>query len=160
MKKEPIADTIRSLLSPTAGEMGYRLWDVEYVKEGATWYLRITIDQDSGITLDDCERFHRAIDPILDEADPIEGAYTLEVSSPGLERNLKYPEHFAACIGEEVEIRLFAPDAEGSKVYTGTLISFSDGQVGIRAGGKDRLIPVASVASARTRFDFDSVDLT
>ena len=88
--------------------LGYTLWDVEYVKEGSEWYLRVTIDSPSGITIDDCERVHRAIDPVIDEHDPIENAYHLEVSSPGIERVLRTDAHLAAFAGEEVEVRLYA----------------------------------------------------
>ena len=91
-----IAGTVRELLTPTAETMGYELWDVEFVREGARRILRITIDKPEGIDIDDCEAYHRAIDPLLDEADPIDSAYYLEVSSPGSERDLKYHFHFAA----------------------------------------------------------------
>ncbi len=120
MKRSTITETVRNLLQPEAERQGLTLWDVEYVKEGATMYLRITIDKPEGITIDDCEKFHNAINPMLDEADPIEDAYMLEVTSPGLERELKTPAHFAACVGCEVELRLFAP-YNGVKSFTGIL---------------------------------------
>ncbi len=82
------------------------LWDVEYVKEGAEWILRIVIDSNEGVTLDDCERVSRAVDPILDEADPIENSYRLEITSPGVERPLTRPDHFECCLGEPSEGRL------------------------------------------------------
>lgn len=116
------AAVVRELLEGTAAELGYVLWDVEYVKEGAEMVLRITIDSEKGIDIDDCERMHRTIDPILDEADPIECSYRLEVSSPGVERTLSRPEHFDNCIGEKVEVRLFAP-VNGAKTIVGTLAS-------------------------------------
>ena len=109
MKKQNIAEAVAALLEGTVVGLGYRLWDVEYGKEGADYHLTVTIDSDAGITIDDCERVHRAIDPLLDEADPIETAYDLEVSSPGIERELRTPAHIDACVGEEVELRLFAP---------------------------------------------------
>ena len=93
-----IAEKVEALIRPCISELGYRIWDVEYVKEGAEWYLRVTIDSDDGIGIDDCERVSRAINPIIDEADPIEDFYYLEVSSPGIERVLRRPEHFAASI--------------------------------------------------------------
>lgn len=119
------AAVVRELLEGTAAELGYVLWDVEYVKEGAEMVLRITIDSEKGIDIDDCERMHRTIDPILDEADPIECSYRLEVSSPGVERTLSRPEHFDSCIGEKVEVRLFAP-VNGAKTIVGTLL-YHDG---------------------------------
>ena len=93
-ERKSVALHVRELVAPTADELGLKLWDVEYVKEGADYVLRITIDSDEGITIDDCERFHRAIDPVIDEDDPIENSYKLEVSSPGVERVLTRPEHF------------------------------------------------------------------
>lgn len=103
------ASAVRELIEPTVTELGYNIWDVEYVKEGADMHLRITIDSEDGIDIDDCEKVHRAIDPLIDEADPIEESYLLEVSSPGIERRLRTPEHFLACIGETVNLKLFAP---------------------------------------------------
>ena len=88
-----IAGVVTELITPVADELGYELWDVEFVKEGTRRILRVTIDSEEGITIDDCERMHRAIDPVLDEADPIESAYYLEVSSPGIERELRTERH-------------------------------------------------------------------
>jgi ribosome maturation factor RimP len=107
------------LAEPVAESLGYFIWDVEYVKEGARQILRITIDTeaDEGITIEDCEKMHRAIDPVLDEADPIESAYYLEVSSPGIERELKYDFHFLACEDWDVEVKLYAPDEKGRKKF-------------------------------------------
>lgn len=87
--KKSIKDTVREAISPTVTELGYRIWDIEYSKIGADYHLEITIDSNAGIGIEDCERVHRAIDPILDECDPIEGFYYLEVSSPGIERELR-----------------------------------------------------------------------
>ena len=84
-----IAEKVEALIRPCISELGYRIWDVEYVKEGTEWYLRVTLDSDSGIGIDDCERVSRAINPIIDEANPIEDFYYLEVSSPGIERVLR-----------------------------------------------------------------------
>ena len=118
--KKSIKETVKEAIEPTVTELGYRIWDVTYSKIGADYHLEITIDKDGGIDIQDCERVHRAVDPILDEADPIESFYYLEVSSPGLERELKTPEHLAASVGETVEVRLFAP-RDGVKSFTGTL---------------------------------------
>lgn len=149
-----VAETVRSLITPTADELGYFLWDVEYVKEGADMILRVTIDSSEGITIDDCERMTRAIDPILDEADPIEDSYLLEVSSPGIERDLTRPEHFDMCKGEEVELRLFAP-VDGSKSWRGVLKGINEqGQIVIEVAGADRAFDAAAVSKTKTVFDF------
>ena len=149
-----IAGTVRELLTPTADTMGYELWDVEFVREGARRILRITIDKPEGINIDDCEAFHRAIDPLLDEADPIDSAYYLEVSSPGVERDLKYDFHFAACEGEEVEVRLFAPDEKGRKSIKGTLVGLEDGNSVVKLADGDVKIARASASKVKTVFDF------
>ncbi len=115
-----IAERVRELLFPVVLEAECYLWDVEYVKEGAEMILRVVIDSNEGITLDDCERVTRAIDPVLDEADPIESSYRLEVTSPGVERPLTRNDHFEACIGDEIEVRLFAP-LNGAKTLRGVL---------------------------------------
>lgn len=149
-----IASTVRELLTPTAYTMGYELWDVEFVREGARRILRITIDKPEGINIDDCEAFHRAIDPLLDEADPIDSAYYLEVSSPGVERDLKYDFHFAACEGEEVEVRLFAPDEKGRKSIKGTLVGLEEGNIVVRLADGDVKIARAAASKVKTVFDF------
>ena len=133
-QKKNIAGIVRELIQPVADEMGYILWDVEYVKEGAEMVLRITIDQDAGIGIEDCERLHRAIDPMLDEADPIENSYRLEVSSPGVERTLSRPEHFQKCLGEQVEVRLYAP-LDGQKKIVGTLTGADENTITVAGGG-------------------------
>ena len=120
-----IADRVREIIQPTADELGYYLWDVEYVKEGARRVLRITIDSEEGISIIDCEKVHRAIDPILDEADPIENAYRLEVSSPGIERELRTDAHLEASIGLVVELRFFAAQ-NGAKSLLGALLCFDE----------------------------------
>ena len=149
-----VAETVRTLITPTADELGYFLWDVEYVKEGADMILRITIDSDEGISIDDCERMTRAIDPILDEADPIEESYLLEVSSPGIERTLKKKEHFTACVGECVEIRLFSPDKNGKKAYKGVLTAADEAGITVEADGETLTLEYSAVAKANTFFEF------
>lgn len=150
-----VVAAVRAAVTPVIVSLGYSVWDIEYVKEGAERYLRVTIDAQAGITIDDCEKVHRAIDPVLDELDPIEEAYHLEVSSPGLERELRTDEHLAACVGEEVEVRLYAP-ADGAKVWNGTLLP-ADGSDAIRiaVGETERAFPRASVAAVRTVYRFD-----
>ena len=126
--KKTIRETVREAIEETVARLGYRIWDVVYSKIGADYHLEITIDNDEGINIDDCERVHRAIDPILDECDPIEGFYYLEVSSPGIERELHTDEHITLSIGQRVEAKLFTAK-DGKKSYKGTLASFEDGRV-------------------------------
>ena len=153
-----VAETVRELAEPIAEELGCWIWDVEYVKEGARRVLRITIDSEEGITIDDCEKLHRAIDPILDEADPIEEAYYLEVSSPGVERELRTAEHIYACEGWNVEVKLYAP-LNGSKLYRGVLLeSDENGNIRIEMADGENKNVVAfapeTVAKINTYFEF------
>ncbi len=149
-----VAERVRAIIAPYAEELGYYLWNVEYVKEGADRILRVTIDNDEGITIDDCERMTRAIDPVLDEHDPIEDAYLLEVSSPGIERELSREDHFALCVGEQVEVRLYAP-VDGSRVWIGILGPLDkEGNIPVETAGVTRLFPRAAVSKVRTVFDF------
>lgn len=151
-----VVGAVKKIAEPLAEELGYFLWDVEYVKEGADMYLRITIDSEEGINIEDCEKMHRAIDPLLDEADPIEDAYHLEISSPGIERDLKNDMQINACEGWDVEVRLYAP-IEGSKSHLGVLVGLDDeGNVVITTPAGEKKFPRASVASLKTRYDFDN----
>lgn len=147
-----VTATVRELITPVAERMGYTIWDVEFVREGARRVLRVTLDKPEGINIDDCEAFHRAIDPLLDEADPIDVSYYLEVSSPGAERELKYDFHFDACRGEKVEVRLFAPDETGQKSVTGPLEGY-DGE-SVTVGG--RRIARTAVSKMHVVFDFEN----
>ncbi len=150
-----VVGAVKAIAEPLAEELGYFLWDVEYVKEGADMYLRITIDSEDGITIDDCEKMHRAIDPLLDEADPIEGAYHLEVSSPGIERELKNEMQIEACEGWSVEVRLYAP-IDGAKSYLGELAGLDEeGQLVINTAAGERRFARSAVASLKTHYDFD-----
>ena len=152
MKK--ITELTAELAAPAIAEQGCTLWDVEYVKEGADFILRVTIDSDEGITIDDCEAMSRAIDPILDLHDPIPDQYLLEVSSPGIERELTRDDHFELCVGEKVEVRLFAP-VDGSRVWVGTLGERdAEGNIPVETAGVTRLFPKATVSKVRTVFDF------
>ena len=149
-----IADRVREIITPTADELGYYLWNVEYVKEGADFILRVTIDTDEGITIDDCEAMTRAIDPVLDEYDPIPDSYLLEVSSPGIERELTRDDHFDLCVGEKVEVRLFAP-VDGSRVWVGILGQRDEGgNIPVETAGTVRSFPRAAISKVRTVFDF------
>ena len=151
-----IASVVREIVTPVADEMGFFIWDVEFVKEGADKYLRITLDNEEGININDCETFHRAIDPLLDEADPISEAYILEVSSPGIERELKYPEHIDACEGWDVEVKLYAPK-NGAKQFRGVLVGYdAQGNIVIENGGESIAFKPEEVAKISTYFDFSN----
>ena len=153
-KSGSVAEIVTAIAEPIAAELGLSIWDVEYVREGADYYLRITIDNEVGITIDDCERFSRAIDPVLDEHDPVPDSYHLEVSSPGVEREIRTPAHVVACTGETVEARLFAP-VEGSRVHRGVLMGLNEsGEIVIDTGAKQLALPRASVSRLTTVFEF------
>lgn len=148
-----ISQTVLELALPIAKELNLNIWDVQYVKEGADMYLRITIDSDDGITIEDCERFHNAIDPVLDEADPIEDAYHLEVSSPGVERELKTDEHILKFIGSTVCAKTYAP-INSQKTFIGTLMGLEDNKILLRCNEKDIAINRSSIAKLNIHFDF------
>lgn len=152
-QKKNIAGTVRELVAPVAEEFGFMLWDVEYVKEGADMILRITIDKPEGIDIEDCEKMARAIDPIIDEADPIEVSYKMEVSSPGIERALTRPEHFAACIGEKVEVKLYAP-VNGKKQLVGILVAADEKSVTVNCEESEIVLEKSAVAKVSTVFDW------
>ena len=104
-----VTELVRALAQPIAAENGCSIWDVEYVREAGTWFLRVYLDKEGGVNIDDCEAVSRPLSDALDEADPIEGSYTLEVSSAGIDRVLRHPEHFDTFLGAEVEVRLYRP---------------------------------------------------
>ena len=152
-KNAGVAETVRQLCEPVAEELGLWIWDVEFLKEGARKVLRITIDSEEGVNIDDCEKMHRAIDPLLDEADPIEEQYYLEVSSPGLERELKNEDHIYACEGWDVEVRLYAP-LNGSKIFRGVLLPLGEnGEIRIDSNGNMMEFTKSSVAKLMTYFE-------
>lgn len=149
-----ISEVVRALAEPIADELGCWVWDVEYVKEGARKILRITIDSEDGIDINVCEKLHRAIDPLLDEADPIEEAYYLEVCSPGIERELRTQTHIDACEGWDVELKLYAP-IDGAKVFRGVLLpSGENGEVRIDVKGETLEFARSAVAKINTVFEF------
>lgn len=119
-KKESTTDIAARLARPLLEEMGLTLWDLRFEKEGSLWYLRYFIDKEGGVTIDDCERFSRAVEKKLDAADPIDQSYTLEVSSPGIERELTKDWHYEQCMGQEIAVRLIRP-VEGVRDFVGTL---------------------------------------
>ena len=147
--KKSVKDTVREAIEPTVAELGYRIWDITYQKIGADYHLEITIDKDGGIFIEDCERVHRAIDPILDEADPIEGFYYLEVSSPGIERELRCDEHIIHSIGLKVEAKLFAA-VNGAKSVTGILSAFDGAAVTIVSGDSSYELKRGDISKLKT----------
>lgn len=126
MAKKNTAAIAEELAAPILEEMSLQLWDVVYEKEGSGWYLRYYVDKEGGIDINSCEAFSRAISDVLDEADPIDGSYTLEVSSPGIERALTRDWHFETLMGQQLLVRLIRP-VEGVRDFIGTLTDYRDG---------------------------------
>lgn len=124
--KKTTAERAAELAEGLLEEMGLLLWDVTYAKEGSVWTLCYLVDKEGGITIDDCERFSKRVEALLDAADPIEQSYTLEVSSPGIERELTRDWHFEECMGEKLTVRLIRP-VEGVRDFAGVLTDYSDG---------------------------------
>ena len=120
------ADRVAELVRPAIEELGLELWDVRFLKEGASWYLRVYIDSENGIDINNCTDVSHAIDPIIDEADPISQAYYLEVCSPGIDRELTRPHHFEYGIDKQITVKLFKA-IDGKKEFTGVLKSYDDG---------------------------------
>lgn len=119
------AERVYSLIEETVKKEGVTLWDVRFLKEGANWYLRVFIDKPEGVSIDDCTAVSHAIDPIIDEADPIDKSYYLEVCSPGIERELTRPWHYEAVLGEKIKIKLYKA-LDGKKEFTGLLKASGD----------------------------------
>lgn len=149
--KKSIKETVRDAVLPTVTELGYRLWDVTYSKVGADYHLEVTIDNDEGINIEDCERVHRAIDPILDECDPIEESYYLDVSSPGIERDLRTDDQILWAIGMKVEAKLFAAHM-GMKSIVGILRSYSDGKATIENDGGEYVLERGEISKLSNVF--------
>ena len=123
-----VTELTAALAAPIAAEQGCTLWDVEYVKEAGTWILRVYIDKEGGVSINDCEAVSRPLSDKLDEKDLIPSSYTFEVSSAGADRALKKPEHFAAFAGHEVEVRLYRP-IDGKKEFVGVLAGYENGDI-------------------------------
>lgn len=149
--KKSVKETVREAIAPTVEELGYVIWDITYTKIGADYHLEITIDNEEGIGIEDCERVHRAIDPILDEVDPIEGFYYLEVSSPGVERELRTEEHITLSVGVKVEAKLFTPK-DGRKSIVGILSAYTDGVLTITAEDGETSLDRKDISKITTVF--------
>lgn len=143
-----ITERVAALALPHVEAEGCSLWDVEYVREAGTWFLRLLIDKEGGVSIDDCERISRRLDPVLDEEDPIPDSYVFEVGSAGADRELKRPGDFERYMGSEVDVKLYRP-LEGSKLYVGTLASYEDGAVRILCGGQERRLEKTQIAQVK-----------
>jgi Uncharacterized protein conserved in bacteria len=149
-----IAGVVRNLLEPVVNELGYSIWDIVFRKEGADWALVVTIDKEGGINIEDCEKVHRKIDPILDEADPIENSYFLTVSSPGIERELRTPEHYQMCVGQEVMVKLYSKKDYGAKAFRGMLKSYDKNALVLTSGDIDISINCSDIAKTNIVAEF------
>lgn len=145
-----ISELVEALARPVVEGLGLSLWDVEYIKEGGQWYLRLYLDKESGVTIDDCEAVSRAMDPILDREDPIPDAYIFEVASAGAERTLKRPSDFEAYRGHLVELRTFT-NKNGAKQFLGTLVGEENGAVTLEIDGEETRFEKQEVALVRLR---------
>lgn len=148
-----ITDKVWQFSEPVVKAHGCSLWDVEYVREGGAWFLRLYIDKPGGVNIDDCEAISRAVDPILDEKDPIPESYSFEVCSAGLERTLKRPGDFDQFMGSSVCVKLYKP-VDGAKEFIGTLTGYHDGAVSIESAGKSYTFEKAELAQVRLHVDF------
>ena len=142
-----------TLALPVAEKFGLEIWDIEFVKEGGEHYLRVYIDKDGGVDINDCESFSRAFDKILDEADPIDVSYIFEVSSAGLERRLYRPSDFEKYMGSPVTLKTFSPK-NGKKEFLGNLSSYDNGSVTLSDDGETVLFEKKEIASVRLRVEF------
>ena len=148
-----ITDRVWKLAEPVAAQFGLRIWDIEYVREGADWFLRVYIDKDGPVDINDCENVSRALDPILDEEDPIPDSYTFEVCSAGCERVLKRPGDFQQFLGSKVLLRLYRP-RDGRKEYIGVLENYQDGTISLSVGEETMTFTPEETAMVRLYAEF------
>ena len=148
-----VTEQVAQFAKPVVQAHGCTLWDVEYVREGGEWFLRLYIDKDGGVDINDCEAISRAVDPILDEKDPIPDSYSFEVCSAGLERVLKRPGDFEQFLGSTVLVRLYKP-VDGRKEVVGTLTGYEDGAVTITVNGSPVRFEKNEVALVRLYVEF------
>ena len=152
-KKKGTATAVWELAQPIVESFGLQLWDVRYVKEGSQWFLRIFIDKDGGVDINDCENVSRAIDQPLDELDPITDNYILEVSSPGIERELILDAHFEKFIGADIMVKMIRPIEGIGKEFKGVLKAYADGEVTIRDHSDENEIVIAKKDTAYIKLD-------
>ena len=148
-----ITDQVAAFARPIVEQYGCSLWDVEYVREGSDYILRLCIDKEGGVDIADCEAISRAVDPILDERDPIPGSYQFEVCSAGLERALKRPEDFQRFLGSPIPVKLYRPHT-GLKEIPAVLRSYEDGKLTVEAGKETITFEKSQVALVRLRVEF------
>ena len=149
-----VTELVARLAAPAVAAAGCEIWDVEYVREAGEWYLRLYLDKEGGVDIQDCEAVSRVVSDLLDEADPIEGSYTFEVSSAGAERVLKRPGDFEKFLGSPVLVKLYKA-RDGRKEFPGYLKSYDSGDITITtAGGKELTFSKAEVALCRLRIEF------
>ena len=148
-----IAERVRAFAEPVVEAHGCSLWDVEYVREGGEWFLRLYIDKDGGVNINDCEAISRAVDPILDQEDPIETSYRFEVCSAGLERQLKRPSDFERYLGADVLVKLYRPK-NGVKEYPCVLTGYENGDITVSYAGQTLTFTGSEVALVRLRVTF------
>jgi len=148
-----VTELVAQFASPIVESFGCELWDVEYVREGSERFLRVYIDKEGGIDIDDCEKIHRALDPVLDEKDPIAESYYFEVCSAGLERALKRPSDFAKFMGSAITVKLYRP-RNGLKEIPCVLRGYEDGRVTVEAGKETITFEKSEVALVRLRVEF------
>ncbi|MDR1564441.1 MAG: ribosome maturation factor RimP [Oscillospiraceae bacterium] len=149
------------LAQPIAQELGLTIWDVRFVKEGTLKYLRIFIDKPQGVNIEDCERMSRAVDSPLDELDPIDQSYILEVSSPGIERELSRPDHFELMRGKEVLVKLFRPDESGQRDFVAELVGLEGSNILFKdLDGTAFEIPKKEASSVRLYENFEENNIT
>lgn len=148
-----ITERVWAIAEPVVNGFDLRLWDVEYVREGADWFLRVYIDKDGAVDINDCEKVSRALDPILDEEDPIPDSYTFEVCSAGCERVLKRPGDFMQFLGSQVLVKLYRP-RDGRKEYVGTLEAYENGALTLRVGKEVMTFTSEETALVRLYVEF------
>ena len=148
-----VTERVTQFAKPIVEENGCTLWDVEYVREGAERYLRLYIDKVGGVDIDDCEKVHRAVDPVLDEKDPISESYHFEVCSAGLERTLKRPGDFERFMGSPIMVKLYRPH-NGMKEFPGILRGYEEGRVTVECGKETVTFEKSQVALVRLRVEF------
>ena len=155
-RRETVEKKTEAVLAPILESTGTELVDLEYVKEGSDWFLRVTLDKQGGLRIDDCETVSRALSDALDAQDFIDDAYMLEVSSPGLLRPLKKPKDFERNMGKEVESHLFKP-RDNSKEWVGTLTAYDGESVTIRDGETERGFTLKEISLIRPYIDFSDL---
>jgi ribosome maturation factor RimP len=152
-KKGNTVQRVWSVAQPIVNDLGLELWDVRFVKEGADWFLRIIIDSPNGISINDCEQVSRALDKPLDDEDPIDQAYTLEVCSPGLERPLLRDEHFESFIGADIMVKLIRPIEGLGREFKGVLKAYDSGEVTIEDHSGENEITISKSDAAWIKLD-------